>query len=206
MCTNSKRLWQPLRFYLPTSLTPKVAHSIPHCERVFHCVGHFLVEKNMKTSQQGVLSPRAIQQKRTTPFLGKIVKPHVFSQIIQSHGSVIQQSNHRTIVSHQILNPEYNPQSPQLKVEIPPSPTAGASHASVSSSTGSPHLHSNRKLPARSPLNTRSDIRSSSSSASSDIQRSPSDMNRPTTLELEKILIEEKAALKKMQMEAEAVS
>jgi hypothetical protein len=140
--------------------------------------------------------------------------------MIQSHGSSMSGENHKTIVPHQILNPEYDPKSPKLKVSYNHSGSSSGSIASSSSqcqnselSERSNSMYSMQSLPQRKPYRPRAerngDAPSSNSSSSAIVHDGENEFDDPshrlTIMELESILIREKSKLKKIQLEAEAV-
>jgi hypothetical protein len=138
-----------------------------------------------------IKQPRTQQTQEVKP-LRKVVKPHVFSNLIATHGSILQEENHRTIVPHQILNPYYNPVNPKLKVDI----------ESIKSS--------NDSVSSYSPSSTQSSrIKNSITNSSQRSNKSASQSStaaRLTMVDLEQQLIEESANLKKLQLESDAVS
>lgn len=150
-------------------------------------------------------------------FLNRVSKPHVFSKMIQQHGAVLKQENHLTVVPHQILNPDYDPQKPKLKVEYPTSSSSQGSVASFSpsqssdmSSSFSPRASKNRTFLSRNEQRARAAGTSNNSAASDSSAISDVDLfdpsHRYTIMELEAILIREKTKLKKLQLELDAVS
>lgn len=146
-------------------------------------------------------------------FLNRVAKPHVFSKMIQQHGAALKEENHLSVVPHQILNPDYNPQKPKLKVEYQTSSGSQGSVASFSpsqssdmSSSFSPRAPKNRTFLSTNQQRAReAGSAASDSSAISDVDLyDPS--RRYTIMELEAILIREKTKLKKLQLELDAVS
>lgn len=173
-----------------------------------------LLVREMKTSMG------TVKNEHRPIFTSRVSRPHVFSTMIHSHGSSMSGENHKTIVPHQILNPEYDPKSPKLKVSYIHSGSSSGSIASSSSqcqnselSERSNSMYSMQSLPQRKPYRPRAerngDAPSSNSSSSAIVHDGENEFDDPshrlTIMELESILIREKSKLKKIQLEAEAV-
>lgn len=142
----------------------------------------------------------------------KIIVPRKFSKLISSHGSAISAENGvKSITPHQILNPDFNPVSPKLRVEIPDSSTNSDFNSSASQQyqqTGPNTESFTQKLPARKPFIARALRKQASAELEfedqSEIDSLPS--GRKTILELEAQLIQERQQLKQLQLEAVTVS
>lgn len=150
-------------------------------------------------------------------FLNRVTKPHVFSKMIEQHGAALKQENHLSVVPHQILNPDYNPQKPKLKVEYPTSSGSQGSVVSFSpsqssdmSSSFSPRAPKTRTFLSANQQRAREAGASNNSAASDSSAMSEVDLYDPshryTIMELEAILIREKTKMKKLQLELDAVS
>ncbi len=148
-------------------------------------------------------------------FLGRVSKPHVFSKMIHSHGAALKDENHKSVVPHQILHPDYDPKSPKLRVDY--RNDCGSVYSRSQSRTSdlsdnSSTANAIQSLPQRKPylpraersLRCSNDSQCSQEGGTQEIEYGEGE--RLTIMELERILIEEKTKLKKLKLETDAVS